>query len=527
MLELRPYQINGINQLASKVLQGKNRLVFQQGTGSGKTVTFAGLVNRFLTKQQKRIVILVHREELLQQTVSTIYKWYEILAAPVTADTTYLPNVLVYVAMVETANNRLKKNPQYFGNVGLVIIDECHIGNFTKIYQYFPDSLKIGFTATPIAASKKDPLKNHYDDIVVGIDIPALIDLWKTDNTQGLVANRTYNIVNVERKDLRIKNGEFDESEMGTVYSSSKHIQNCVAAYQKLALGEKTIIFNCNIAHSKKVNDAFLAFGYNSRHLDGETDPRERKKILQWFNETPDAILNNVAVLTAGFDCPSIINVIPNFSTLSLSKWLQVTGRGARPFPGKSLFRIIDLGGNAMYHGDWCEPRDWKDIFFNPEKPSKGGEAPVKECKGCGVLIHLSQKTCPHCGADNSPRVKYDDSAVSFEQVKGRSGPYIDVQYLIQDYAVKKNKEGQPYKDIAVLHEIKRQIINHAKRTWKLRRLDEKTAQHLVDLYQGRVKEWCNIKLKIYDHWLQRNSREWMMAEFKRVWNYEPLKQTA
>jgi hypothetical protein len=79
----------------------------------------------------------------------------------------------------------------------------------------------------------------------------------------------------------------------------------------------------------------------------------------------------------------------------------------------------------------------------------------------------------------------------------------------------KKNKDGQPYSDIAALHEIKRQIINHAKRTWKLRRLDDKTAQHLVDLYQGRVKEWCNIKLKIYDHWLQRTSREWMMAEFK------------
>jgi superfamily II DNA or RNA helicase len=527
MYELRQYQINGINQLATKVLNGKKRLVFQQGTGSGKTVTFAGLVNRFLTKQQKRIVILVHREELLQQTVSTIYRWYGVVAAPVTAETSYLPNVLVYVAMVETANNRLKKNPAYFGTVGLVIIDECHIGNFTKIYQYFPDSLKIGFTATPIAASKKDPLKNHYDDIAVGIDIPDLIQLWKTDNTQGLVQNKTYSIANVERKDLKVKNGEFDETEMGRVYSSSKHVQNCVAAYQKLALGEKTIIFNCNIEHSKKVNEAFLAFGYNSRHLDGETDPRERKNILRWFNDTPDAVLNNVAVLTAGFDCPSIINVIPNFSTLSLSKWLQVTGRGARPFPDKFLFRIIDLGGNALFHGDWSEARDWRDMFFNPEKPRTGGEAPVKACKGCAVLIHLSQKICPECGADNTSKARYDGERVGITSFSGKQGPYIDVKHLIDDYANKKKPDGTAYKEMAVLHEIKRQIINHAKRSWKVKRLDDQTAKQLVTIYQDRVKEWCNMKLKAYDWWLEKNSREWMYAEFKRVWNYETQILTA
>jgi superfamily II DNA or RNA helicase len=138
--ELRPYQINGINQLASKVLQGKRRLLYQQATGSGKTITFAGLVNRFLNKQQKKIVILVHRQELLQQTVRAMFHWYDISAAPVTAETKYLPNVLVYVAMVETANNRLKKNPLYFGNIGLVIIDEAHIGNFKKLYDYFSEA---------------------------------------------------------------------------------------------------------------------------------------------------------------------------------------------------------------------------------------------------------------------------------------------------------------------------------------------------------------------------------------------------
>lgn len=194
MKELRQYQTTGINKLAHKFSLGILRIIFQLATGGGKTVTFAGLIHRYLSKQQKKVLILVHREELLQQAYKTLFQWYGITAAPITANINYLPNVMVYVAMVETANNRLKKNPNYFGNIGLVIVDECHIGNFKKLYDYFKTALIIGFTATPISSSKKDPLKNHFQDIVCGIDIPELIE------SGSLVPNRTIHIKNIDRK---------------------------------------------------------------------------------------------------------------------------------------------------------------------------------------------------------------------------------------------------------------------------------------------------------------------------------------
>jgi superfamily II DNA or RNA helicase len=514
--ELRPYQVQGINELASKVLHGKKRIVFQLPTGAGKTVAFAGLVQRFLNKQQRRILILVHREELLKQTIRTIFQWYDIMAIPVTAGMSYLPNGLVYVAMVETANNRLKKNPDYFQNIGLVIVDEAHLGLFRKMFEHYRESLIIGFTATPIAASKTEPLKNYFEDIVTSVDIPDLIKMG------SLAPNKTYHIDNVSRKDFKISKGEFDERQMAGVYSGGKHVQNTIAAYQKYALGKKTIVFNCNIEHSKKVNEAFLAFGYKSRHLDGDTDSNEREKLLEWFKNTPGAILNNVGVATTGVDVPSIEAVIMNRSTMSLSLWLQCCGRGSRPLIGKPYFLIIDMGGNALTHGDWSESHDWRDMFFNPEKPRTGGEAPVKACKGCAVLIHLSQKICPECGADNTSKARYDGERVGITSFSGKQGPYIDVKHLIDDYATKKKPDGTAYKEMAVLHEIKRQIVNHAKRSWKVKRLDDQTAKQLVTIYQDRVKEWCNMKLKAYDWWLEKNSREWMYAEFKRVWDWAP-----
>lgn len=519
MGELRQYQSIGIDKIATKFSRGIMRIIFQLATGGGKTVTFAGLIHRFLQRHQRRVLILVHREELLKQAYRTLYEWYDISAAPITAGTSYLPNVMVYVAMVETANNRLKKNPKYFGNVGLVIVDECHIGNFKKLYDSFKDALIIGFTATPISGSKKDPLKNHFQDIVCGIDIPDLI-------AQGaLVPNKTYHLRNVNRKELKIKNGEFDEREMGRMFSGTKMVQNCIKGYQEFAHGKKTIVFNCNIEHSKKVNDAFLAFGYPSRHLDGESDPRYRADTLQWFKNTPGAILNNVGILTAGFDEPTVECVSVNRSTMSIPLWLQMTGRGSRPAPGKDHFIIIDLGSNAITHGDWCESRDWNDAFFNPDKPSKGGEAPCKECVGCGVIIHASIKVCPHCGALNLKPQRYDEEVVALELLNSKAPFTINVKGIVEDFANKTNAAGEPYKELAAVHEIKRQLIFHAQRIWRLKRLDDKTAYSLLCTYHNCVREWCKIKNKDYTRWLDKASKDWLFAEFTRVFKWEEKKE--
>jgi superfamily II DNA or RNA helicase len=309
----------------------------------------------------------VHREELLAQATKAI----RLPSQAVTAGMKSIPHARVYVAMVETAYKRLDK----FANIGLVIVDECHIGNFTKVIEHFTDSYIIGFTATPLAARKTNPLRNYFDDIVCGIDIPDLIE-------QGFLApEQTYSSSSiVERAKLKMRSGEFDATQMGAMYKEPKYIDTTLKAYQKHSLGRKTIIFNCNVEHSMAVNAAFLAEGFNSRHLDA-TSP-DRAEILEWFANTPDAILNNIGIATTGFDQPDIETVIVNKATASMPLWLQMCGRGARPHPIKLAFTIIDLGANCMTHGSWADSRNWEDIFHNPKKPG-AGVAPVKECPTC------------------------------------------------------------------------------------------------------------------------------------------------
>lgn len=510
--------MNGIDSLAYKFSLGLKSLVFQLATGGGKTVTFAGLIARYLARNAgKKVLILVHRDELLMQARRTLYDWYSIVAEPVTADVRHLAPADVYVAMVETANNRLKKQPNYFGDVGVLIVDECHIGNHKKIYDYFPSALRVGFTATPVSSSKKDPLKNYFDDIVTAIDISNLIDVWRnTQGRRGLVPNKTYHVKNINRKSLKVSKGEFDDRQMGIVFSSPKHVENCVEGYEKHCMGQKTLVFNCNVEHSKLVTDAFKLHGHEARHLDGKASDIVRSETLKWFKETPGAILCNVGVLTTGFDEPSVTSVIVNKSTMSLPLWLQMTGRGSRPYPGKMVFTIVDMGGNALSHGDWCAPRDWSDIFHNPDKPSEGGVAPVKECPGCEALIHASARVCPFCNANVAAIPTYDDGMVEFELLTTER----PLPFAVPDLVEETEQSGR--KEYATLHQIKSRLIAQARSSWGVKTLDDAKAYKLLDMYQEKVREWCKVKNKKYNQWHKDITTQWFFAELKKQYNWEP-----
>jgi superfamily II DNA or RNA helicase len=433
-MTLRPYQERFINNIAARLVTTK-RVVAQLATGGGKTVCFAAICDRFTARNSTDILILVHREELLHQASRAI----ALPTQPVVAGMKSIPSARVYVAMVETAYKRLHQ----FTNIGLVIVDECHIGNFTKVIEHFSSQYIIGFTATPLAARKTNPLRNYFDDIICGIDIPELIE-------QGyLCPELTYSAAQiVDRAKLKMKAGDFDAQQMAAAYKAPKYIETTVNAYKQHSLGRKTIIFNCNVEHSMAVNEAFIAQGFNSRHLDA--DSPDRAEILQWFANTPDAILNNIGIATTGFDQPDIETVIVNKATASMPLWLQMCGRGARPHAVKLAFTIIDLGGNCMTHGLWSSPRNWSDIFHNPKKPGNG-VAPVKECPDCGALLHTAVHLCD-CGHLFPVITPKDERIEKFIQVSKA----IDIKKLIEA-----NAHHKEYRSLFVLVE---QVFNKAVR---------------------------------------------------------------
>ncbi|TXK52357.1 DEAD/DEAH box helicase [Pontibacter qinzhouensis] len=391
-MQLRPYQTEAISLLRQAFRQQKKKVILCLPTGAGKTFTFSDLAKRTVEKGG-RVLILTHRIELLTQADGALTK-VGLNPFVISANTKHLYTAECYVAMVETFYRRVKKESfvSALGNISLVIIDECHLGNFFKIIEYFQDAFIIGATATPISSKKEFPLKDFYSDIVEPIDIPSLIQM-------GFLAPPITYGAKEEITGLKTKMGEYTDESLMNVFDKKTMYDDAITHYKQLAAGRKTICFNINIEHSIKMKNAFLDAGISAEHLDGTTPDAERKRILKAFNRGEFNVLCNVGVLTTGFDEPSISCIIINRATKSTSLYFQCCGRGSRMAPGKKDFIIIDMGANFKEHGLWNEPINWRDRFLNPKKPGKGGGvAPVKECHKCSAIIPAGVKTCSYCG---------------------------------------------------------------------------------------------------------------------------------
>lgn len=502
MWSLYDYQKYCVDNVAMNLTAGRRRQLVQLPTGAGKTVVFSGMTHRYNSAYpNKNVLILVHREELLKQTRRTLYNGFGIVSSAITADNKRIDFTNnVHVGMVETVFNRLKKNPHYIKNVGMLIIDECHLGSFRKIYSFFEQSLIVGFSATPISSNKKHPLKNDFEIIISSIQIKDLIEKEK------LSKNITYAIKGIDQSKFKISRGEFENKSMSKEYSNSRNVQNTLIAYQKKCNGQKTIIFNVDIKHSNLVNQLFVNAGLPSKHLDGKS--KDREAILDWFKKTPNAILQNVGVATTGFDEPTIRNVIINRSTMSFSLWLQMTGRGGRVHEGKTHFNIIDMGGNVERHGDWSDDVDWVDIFFADEKKKKkngASIAPIKFCKKCDALMAAQAIVCPQCGQVHPRQVSYDSLDPEFVEVVNN----VNVHKLVN--TVKKYNQKEWHAFFMILKQSTKDVKD------KFNTLSPTDQKTVYDLFETKVREWFKLRKKRYT----KNAKEFVFQQFCKAVNFK------
>lgn len=439
MITPHDYQLQLVNNIARKIANNYKSILVQLATGGGKTVVMSYLIQRYLARNiSGKVTIVVHRDELVTQTQKTL------LAFGINN---------IKVQMVETFCNQIKKHG--VSEYDLLIIDECHVGNFKKVFDHYRDNktIIIGFTATPISATKKHPLKTDYETIVTGLAIKQLIE---RNNLTPCIhyAPKT----GVDKKAMKKTAGEYNMASMAQEFSKPKLIDAVVHWYEKLCKNKKTIVFNTTIEHSILVHNCFKDHGYNSRFLDSKSSSaEERKDTLLWFKNTPDAILNNVGILTAGFDEPTIEAVIFNRSTKSLPLWLQCLGRGARTYANKEFWLAIDLGDNIQGegHGYWDQHHDWEQYFLHPDKPGEGA-APMKDCPECQAMIYMASTKCYVCGHEMPRETVYTDMMIELN--------------IMPDKPIKKN--SQPALEIAIentISKIKRLSLDPEQKTDMIR----------------------------------------------------------
>jgi superfamily II DNA or RNA helicase len=362
---LYDYQLQDLNTIFEHLDQATDtsNLLYQLPTGGGKTVVFSEITRRFVHNRKKKVVVLTHRIELSSQT-SRMLNGFGVKNKIINSDVKELKDDdehMCYVAMVETLNNRLQEGTVALKNVGLVIIDEAHYNSFRKLFKYFDDSIILGVTATPLSSNIKLPMKDNYKKLIVGESIEALI------KKRFLAKANMYNY-DVSLRSLKLGiSGDYTVKSSDELYGNQNMLGKLLSAYEEIAKGTKTLIFNNGINTSRYVYEIFNKAGYNIRHLDNKNTATERKDILEWFATTPDAILTSVSILTTGFDEPTVETIMLNRATRSLTLYFQMIGRGSRILPDKDEFTVVDLGNNVARFGMWDAPIDWQEIFHFPD----------------------------------------------------------------------------------------------------------------------------------------------------------------
>ena len=407
MVQLRDYQNSLIAGLTEEMRQGKKRLILCAPTGAGKTVMFSHMVSNAV-KKGKKVLVLTHRKELLKQAGGTFSR-FDLFPELIEAGKECDIYKQLHVGMVETINRRLDSLELFLSSRDLIIIDEAHLQPFNKLFPYISKSTYVvGATATPYRDANQECLSDFYQDIIQEVDTLDLIEM-------GFLSTAKSYGVDIDLKGAKKTTTDYDTEKF---YEENKMWEGVILNYERYAKNKKTILFSSNVNSSKRMADEFLIKGYEARHIDGTTPKAERNEILDWFDKTPNAIICNCGILTAGFDQPDIECVILYRATTSLPLFLQMCGRGSRVTETKNEFTILDFGNNIKRLGFWQQKRIWK--LKRPEKKEKEAPAPLKECPECGFIQHTKVIICENCGHEFT-KAKEEAKEVLLQELKFNS----------------------------------------------------------------------------------------------------------
>ena len=389
MLDLYPFQADIIREVVKAFKSGYKAPLVVSPTGSGKTIIFSHIATGAV-KKGKRVLILTHRREILQQTMSKLFL-FGVQAGQI-ASGRPMTDELIQVAMVGTIVRRLDS----IIPPDLIIIDEAHHSispTWSRVLDCF-NCLKIGFTATPERLSGEG-LIEIFDTLIMG---PHLVDLVKSGN---LSYPKIYSApANLLPGKMKITRGDYDSKEATEVMKKRVIVGSVIQHYKKYLNGLPTVCFCVSIEHCQVMEDEFKAAGFRSQTIHGKMNRSDRDASIKGLETGEVQVLCSCDVISEGVDVPVIAGAILLRRTKSLGLYLQQIGRALRPYPGKTQAIVLDHSGVVQDHGHVLNIREWSLLAKKRNKREKEEmQLPeVSVCPKCSGVWPGLPLLCPDCG---------------------------------------------------------------------------------------------------------------------------------
>lgn len=341
-------------------------------------------IARRTTNNDKRVMFLIHRREVLDQAVKTF-------------NTQGVKANLLTAGMVQTLTRRVDKLP----TPDVILVDEAHHAlakSYQRILDKFPKAIVLLFTATPHRTGRVQ-LDQIADDIIVGQSIHELTD-------KGFLAPFRYFQPPGDFDSKLLKRGstgDFTNDSMQQAMNT-KIFGHIVKQYKRIASGMQAVVYTYSIDSAIKIAAEFNSEGIYAVEVDGTTSKEKRAVAVRKFREQKIKILVNVNLFTEGVDLPDVDCVIMARPTASLALYLQFSMRCLNPRPGKTAI-IIDHANNFKSFGYPDDDRDWKQAIKSGKQKSKtllkDPGLSIVTCDYCFAVVKASEVKdgkCPICG---------------------------------------------------------------------------------------------------------------------------------
>lgn len=370
-MQLRPYQQELIDNIRHSARAGHRSIVSVLGCGGGKSVIQADIA-RSAADRGNNVLFLVHRKELCEQITGTF------TAQGVDMD-------LCSVSMVQTVSRHI----DCIAVPKLIITDEAHhstASSYKKIYEAFPDALRLGFTATPCRLNAGG-LGEVYEDLITSVSTKWLID------NHYLSPYKYYSVKLADTSGLHVKAGDYKADEVAELMQNSEIYGETVKQWERLAKDKKTIAYCASVEAAEETAEQFRQAGYTAASLSGSTPKEQRTQIMQDFRDSKIMILTNCELFGEGLDVPDCECTVLLRPTQSLTLYIQQSMRSMRYMPNKTAI-IIDHVGNCYLHGLPDDDREWT---LEP-KAKQANMVKIRECPMCFSVYPPTKQKCPYCG---------------------------------------------------------------------------------------------------------------------------------
>lgn len=414
-MKLRSYQKEAVDAIQKQWNDGFLKTLLVLPTGCGKTIVFAKVTEECV-REGKRVLILAHRGELLDQAADKLFRTTGIQSSLEKAESTSLNSWFrVTVGSVQTLmrEKRLAQfEPDYFD---VIIIDEAHhciSESYQKILQYFGNANVLGVTATPDRGDMKN-LGTVFESLAYEYTLPRAIKEGYLSPIKAVTIP-----LKLDLSGVSTQKGDFKASDIDTALDP--YLYQIADEMQNYCKDRKTVVFLPQVKTSQKFRDILCEKGFRAAEVNGNSD--DRAEVLKDFDEGKYNVLCNSMLLTEGWDCPSVDCVIVLRPTKVRSLYCQMVGRGTRLCEGKEDLLLLDFLWHTERH-ELCRPAH---LICENEEVAKKMTENLAEKAGAAVDLEEAEKTA----SEDVVAQREESLAKTLAEMKTRKRKLVDpLQY--------------------------------------------------------------------------------------------------